>query len=137
MSTKSLGHMGEESAALYLEKNGYEILGRNVYIGHYEIDIIAKNDTHLVFAEVKTRRARPGVNSGYGRPADAVGRKKQDCLMRAARLYLHAHASEYPALIPNIDVIEVYADPRSDTYHVLEIRHFKNAVNGMRGERFH
>lgn len=137
MSTKTLGRMGEESAALYLVKNGYEILGRNVYIGHYEMDIIAKNDTHLIFAEVKTRRARPGIHTGYGRPADAVDRRKQDCLMRAARLYLHAHASEYPTLIPNIDVIEVYADPQSDIYHVLEIRHFKNAVNGMRGERFH
>ena len=137
MSTKTLGRLGEESAALYLVKNGYEILGRNVYIGHYEMDIIAKNDTHLIFAEVKTRRARPGIHTGYGRPADAVDRRKQDCLMRAARLYLHAHASEYPTLIPNNDEIEVYADPRSDIYHVLEIRHFKNAVNGMRGERFH
>lgn len=137
MSTKTLGHMGEESAALYLMNHGYKILGRNVYIGHDEIDIIAKNDTHLVFAEVKTRRARPGINGRYGRPADAVNRQKQACLMRAARQYLHDHAGEYPSLIPNIDVIEVYADPTSDTYHVLEIRHFKNAVNGMRGERFH
>lgn len=137
MSTKTLGRMGEESAALYLEKNGYEILGRNVYIGHHEIDIIAKNDTHLVFAEIKTRRARPGINTGYGRPADAVNHRKQACLIHAARQYLYSHASEYPALIPNIDVIEVYADPQADTYHVLEIRHFKNAVNGMRGERFH
>lgn len=137
MSTKTLGHMGEESAALYLMNHGYKILGRNVYIGHDEIDIIAKNDTHLVFAEVKTRRARPGINGRYGRPADAVNRQKQACLMRAARRYLHDHAGEYPSLIPNIDVIEVYADPTSDTYHVLEIRHFRNAVNGMRGERFH
>lgn len=133
MSTKALGHMGEESAALYLMNNGYEILGRNVYIGHDEIDIIARNDTHLVFAEVKTRRARPGINDRYGRPANAVNRQKQTCLMRAARQYLRDHAGEYPALIPNIDVIEVYADPASDTYHVLEIRHFKNAVNGMKG----
>lgn len=133
MSTRSLGRMGEESAALYLTKNGYEILSRNVYIGHYEIDIIAKNDTHLVFAEVKTRRARPGINNRYGRPADAVNQRKQACLVNAVRLFLHEHADEYPSLIPNIDVIEVYLDPASDTYHVLEIRHFKNAVNGMRG----
>ena len=137
MSTKSLGHMGEESAAVYLAKNGYEILGRNVYVGHCEIDIIAKNDTHLVFAEVKTRRARPGINTGYGRPADAVNLRKQECLMKAARQYLYTHAGEYPTLIPNIDVIEVYVDPQADIYHVLDIRHFKNAVNGMRGERFH
>lgn len=136
MSTKSLGHMGEESAAIYLAKNGYEIVGRNVYIGHYEIDIIAKNDTHLVFAEVKTRRTRPGVHSRYGRPSDAVNRQKQACLMSAARQYLRDHAGEYSALTPNIDVIEVYADPTSDTYHVLEIRHFKNAVNGMTGGRY-
>ena len=95
MSTKALGHMGEESAALYLMNHGYKILGRNVYIGHDEIDIIARNDTHLVFAEVKTRRARPGVNDRYGRPADAVNRQKQACLMRAARQYLRDHAGEH------------------------------------------
>lgn len=133
MSTKTLGNMGEESAALYLEKNGYTILARNLHIGHLEIDIIAKNDTHLVFAEVKTRRAYPGVATKYGRPADAVNSKKQTHLMNAVRQYLYAHRSEYEELIPNIDVMEVYVDPASEVYRVLEIRHFKNAVNGMRG----
>ena len=133
MSTKSLGNMGEESAALYLQKNGYTILGRNVYVGHYEIDIIACNDTHLVFAEVKTRRARPGERTPYGRPADAVTTQKQICLVNAVRQYRRTICNEYASLTPNIDVIEVYADPTAKNYHVLEIRHFKNAVSGMRG----
>ena len=133
MNTKSLGNMGEESAALYLKENGYTVLARNLHIGHLEIDIIARNDTHLVFAEVKTRRAYPGVHSKYGRPADAVDAQKQTRLMTAARRYLYEHRSEYEDLIPNIDVIEVYVDPCAEIYRVLEIRHFKNAVNGMRG----
>ena len=133
MSTKSLGNMGEESAALYLKENGYTILARNLHIGHLEIDIIAKNDTHLVFVEVKTRRAYPGVPTKYGRPADAVDTKKQTHLMAAARMYLYEHRNEYEELIPNIDVLEVYVDPSAKIYRVLEIRHFKNAVNGMKG----
>ena len=35
MSTKSLGHMGEESAAIYLAKNGYEIIGEDYKKDHF------------------------------------------------------------------------------------------------------
>ena len=132
-ANKSLGAAGEESAALYLQENGFVILGRNVYMGHCEIDIIARDDRHIVFAEVKTRRAYPGAPSRFGRPSDAVNTHKRECLLRAAQLFLRKHAGEYDGLIPNIDVIEVYIDPRADRYRVLQIRHFPNAVNKLRG----
>ena len=133
MSTRTLGNRGEESAALYLQQHGYEILGRNVRIGHWEVDILAKNDTHLVFAEVKTRRVYPGVPSKFGRPADAVDTRKRDCLVRAVYAWRKQHPGEYGALIPNIDILEVYIDPSSETYRVLEIRHYRNAVGGRKG----
>jgi len=125
--------MGEESAALYLQKEGYTVLSRNVRFGHLEVDIIAKNATHLVFAEVKTRRCRPGIRSPFGRPADAVDARKRQNLLSALRAWQQTHRGEYDALIPNIDIIEVYTDPSSAEYRVLEIRHYKNAVNGMKG----
>lgn len=133
MSTLTLGGRGEESAALYLEKNGYRIIGRGVRLGHLEIDIIAEDGVHLVFAEVKTRRAYPDHPSRFGRPADAVDARKRAHLTDAVRLWKKRHPGEYDALIPNIDIIEVYADPTANPYRVLEIRHFRNAVNGMKG----
>jgi len=133
MSTRTLGSRGEESAALYLQQHGYEILGRNVRIGHWEVDILAKNDTHLIFAEVKTRRSYPGVPSKFGRPADAVDERKRDCLVSAVYAWHKQHPGEYDTLIPNIDILEVYIDPSSETYRVLEIRHYRNAVGGRKG----
>ena len=130
MSTRSLGRMGEESAALYLAENGFCILARNAQLGHLEVDIIARNDTHLIFAEVKTRRARPDVRSRYGRPADAVDAAKRSRLIRAVQAWRREHPGEYDALIPHIDIIEVYTDPSAAEYKVLEIRHFRNAVHG-------
>ena len=133
MKARAVRRSGEESAALYLMQNGYAIDGRNVHIGHYENDIIAHNATHLLCAEVKTRRAYPDVSSRFGRPAAAVDARKQSCLLSAARAYLSLHREEYGSLTPNIDVIEVYIDPSAAQYRVLEIRHFRNAVNGMKG----
>ena len=130
MSTRTLGSRGEESAAQYLTEQGYEILGRNVHLGHLEVDIIAKCETHLVFAEVKTRRAYPGVRSRYGRPADAVDARKRECLVNAVYAWRKLHPGEYDTLIPNIDIIEIYIDPSAETYRVLAVRHFRNAVGG-------
>lgn len=133
MSTRTLGNRGEESAALYLQQHGYEILGRNVRVGHWEVDILAKSDTHLVFAEVKTRRSYPGAPSKFGRPADAVDARKKECLISAVYAWRKQHSGEYDTLIPNIDILEVYIDPSSETYRVLEIRHYRNAVGGRKG----
>jgi len=133
MSTRTLGSRGEESAALYLTKQGCTILGRNVRLGHLEIDIIASDGTHLIFAEVKTRRCLPDVRSRFGRPADAVDARKRAHLTDAVRLWRKRFPGEYDSLIPNIDIIEVYADPASAQYRVLEIRRYRNAVNGMKG----
>lgn len=125
MDKKTLGALGEESAAEYLSKKGYHIIGRNVYIGHAEIDIIAENSTTLVFAEVKTRRQYPDRFNIFPRPADAVDERKRACLIRAAEGYIAKNKNEKS---PRIDIIEVYADPSSDSYAVLDILHFERAV---------
>ena len=132
MSTRSRGTAGEESAAQYLNAHGFTVLGRNVYVGHLEIDILAKDATHLIFAEVKTRRQYPGTATRFGRPADAVDARKRQNLITAVYTFLRDHPGEYDGLIPNIDIIEVYLDPApAAAYRVLDIRHFRNAVNGM------
>ena len=54
MDNRSFGRVGENSAALYLQEKGFNIIGRNVYVGRCEIDIIAENGDLLLFVEVKT-----------------------------------------------------------------------------------
>ncbi len=125
MDTQALGRLGEATAARYLESRGFRILERNLHIGHAEIDLVAENDVYLLFVEVKTRRQVPGHAGAYGTPAEAVDAKKQATLLKAAEMYLLEHAS---AKFFRIDVIEVYADPDSMTYRVLDVQHFENAV---------
>lgn len=43
MKSYDLGIAGEESAAIYLAKHGYEIISRRTRIGHSEIDITARD----------------------------------------------------------------------------------------------
>ena len=125
IDAKTLGRLGEETAARFLESRGFRVTGRNLHIGHAEIDIVAENDVYLLFAEVKTRRQIPDRDAPFGTPAEAVNARKQSLLLTAAETYLAEHES---TKFPRIDVIEVYADPNSTAYRVLDIRHFENAV---------
>ena len=54
MNHNELGKWGEEYAANYLEKKGYELLERNWFFNKAELDIIARKDDQLVVVEVKT-----------------------------------------------------------------------------------
>lgn len=128
MDSKQFGKKGEDSAASFLCGKGFTIIGRNVRTGHLETDIIAKNDTHIVFCEVKTRSEYPERHHPYGRPAAAVDINKQKKLITAAEEFLRRNRDEFPELFPRIDVIEVYIKPSSETYKVLKIVHMENAV---------
>lgn len=129
MDNRALGRTGENSAAMYLEKNGFRIIGRNVYVGRSEIDIIAENGVSLIFVEVKTRRQYPDVRRPFGRPAAAVNYKKRETLLASVRRYLYENKEIRKNLRPRIDIIEVYVDPKCPVYRLLDIKHFPNAVH--------
>ena len=78
-----LGKLGEEVAAQFLVRKGYEIVERNWRNIHKEIDIIAKKGKELVIVEVKTRQS-----DEYGDPDLAVTRQKQSRLISAANAYI-------------------------------------------------
>lgn len=79
------GSRGENKAAQYLKKHGYTVLERNWKAHPYEIDIICRDGKtgELVFAEVKTR-----THSETSRAAEAFTSKKQQAILKAAKLYL-------------------------------------------------
>ncbi len=125
MKTTEIGRLGETLAAEYLKGKGYDIIARNVRIGHLELDLICENETHLLFVEVKT--GTDVKNPKYGRPAAAVNAKKKQNLISAAEAYLRMHPTEKQ---PRIDVIELYLN-RKGAFATLSpkgIKHIENAL---------
>ena len=64
-----LGKRGEDAAARFLYRRGYEIVERNWTCSAGEADIIARDEEWVVFVEVKTRSScEKGVSLGGGGP---------------------------------------------------------------------
>jgi putative endonuclease len=78
--------VAERRALLYYLLRGYKVLGRNVWIGGNELDLILRRGRRLVFCEVK---AKSGER--YGDPFEMVGEEKQRRLRRAAEAWLAAN----------------------------------------------
>ena len=115
-----IGVWGERQAELELRRKRYRILGRRVRIGrHDEVDLIARDDTALVFVEVKTR-----AREEFGRPVAAVDRDKRHNLSRAAVRYLKK--LKRPPAYLRFDVIEVIGTVEGSQ---PLIRHIENAFS--------
>jgi putative endonuclease len=80
---KRLGKIGEDYAEEYLRGRGYGVLGKNVYVGKGEIDIICRKINLIVFVEVKTRKSDRYVDI-----LDSIGKAKAEALVRSCEEYL-------------------------------------------------
>lgn len=129
MTSRQLtGRIGEVAVALRYAEMGFSVVDRNVHLSRNEIDLILKNETYLVFVEVKTRHTTPGASSRYGRPAAAINREKRMRMRKAAVDYLRKHPT---SLQPRIDVAEVYLRKETDgTDTIQEIKIFPAAYAG-------
>ena len=116
MNNKDFGNSGENIAFLFLQGKGYAIIERNYRAWRKEIDIIAKKDGYIVFAEVKTRRS-----AKFGTPSQSVGKEKQKHIITAAKKFLLESGARYSALQPRFDVIEIYSDKKNDKNYVRHI----------------
>lgn len=95
-----LGKKGEELVAEYLKRKGYIIIKRNWRDSRYgEIDIIAENNSNIVFVEVKTR-SEGALVSGF----DAIDERKARRTRNAALSFMQRLNTDLP---PRIDVAEV------------------------------
>ena len=112
-----LGRRGERMAADFLKTQGHKILYRNFRAAHGgEVDLICRDKRHdeLVFVEVKTR-----THEEFGRPIDAVDRKKRRLILRGAMTWLRM--LDMPDITFRFDVVEVVMTEPPD------IRHIENA----------
>ncbi|MGB9893331.1 MAG: YraN family protein [Candidatus Saccharicenans sp.] len=110
------GNWGEELAAEYLVKKGYQIIEKHFYFHHTEIDLIARDGDYLVFVEVKTRSS-----ADFGLPEEAVTERKKYHLRRAAEGYLYLN--NLSQVNCRFDVISVSFRPDGQT----SLEHYQNA----------
>ncbi len=99
MNLGLFGLDGEERAAKYLKKQGYEIVVRNFQSRFGEIDIIAENKEYIVFAEVKARS-----ENSIAEPKEFVDLRKQRKIIKTAEIFLSENITEKQ---PRFDVVEV------------------------------
>lgn len=117
-SNKLIGRWGEDTAAEFLKKKGYKIIGRNFSCRMGEVDIIAEKGRYIAFVEVKTRK-----NDAFATAAEFVTASKQRRIAVAAELWLGRNPTKKQ---PRFDVIEVYA-PQGVLTPKPDIRHMEDA----------
>ena len=112
-SKKEIGNQGEDLAARFLARKGFEILDRNYRFGRAEIDLIAKNKQTLVFVEVKWRS-----NLSFGYPF--VSKEQQQRIMDAAEEYQYNKGWKGPI---RFDIISIVSNKAGTS-----ITHFEDAL---------
>jgi Holliday junction resolvase-like predicted endonuclease len=152
MNNKQLvGRIGENIVFRHLKNKGYKILGRNIRLGKFELDIVFMDGDTVVICEVRTvsrltlngnspftsisvnhetnRGARVDKQSNFRDSSDFISRKKKLNLLRAASVQrfminsLNARQRRESELRQRVDLfcVEVLAD-----YRKCSIRHFKS-----------
>lgn len=113
--TQPTGSWGEEQAATFLERSGYQILHRNYRYHHAEIDLIAVKERLLIFVEVKTRRWVT-----FGQPEEFVTASKARLIRKAAEHYIFEQDWQHDV---RFDVISIHIQGKSK----YSIRHIEDA----------
>ena len=85
-SSSQTGMRIERRATRHYRLRGYRILGRNVWAGGYELDLIVRRGRRVVFCEVKGKSG-----SGFGDPLEMVSAEKLRRLHLAAESWLLRH----------------------------------------------
>lgn len=113
---QEIGRRGENAAARYLERCGYEILDRNWKCPAGEADIVARDTDTLVFVEVKTR-----TNLNKGLPSEAVDAEKRARYEKIAAWYIRDY--EFIDVPVRFDIIALLVAGEDRAL----VRHYCNA----------
>ena len=120
-STVVIGQWAEKIAADYITEKGYEILYTNWRAERGDIDIIARNDSFLVFVEVKG-----GSSEKFGPPELRITEAKKRQVYKLATLFLAENEdSDLGNQNHRFDVVVV-----DGTESKFTIRHYENAFSG-------
>jgi putative endonuclease len=81
-----LRNSSEQRARRHYRLRFYRILGENVWIGGYELDLVVRRGRRIAFVEVKSKSGER-----FGDPLEMVDPEKQRRLRRAAEAWLAAN----------------------------------------------
>jgi putative endonuclease len=112
---KDIGRLGEDIAEDYLKDYGYEIIEKNFMCKIGELDIIARDNSHIVFIEVKTRNG-----THFGMPSEAVTASKQFKIYKTAQFYIMR--KKLYKLNFRFDVVEVILNATNNKHYVRVIK---------------
>ena len=108
-----LGKYGENAAAEFLKRQGYEIVERNWHCRSGEIDLIARENDSWVFVEVKTRSSATSI-PGF----EAVDELKLQKLRRSIAQWCAARQVVSAKL--RLDVVSVFLNSGSVKFEHLK-----------------
>jgi putative endonuclease len=94
----AVGRRAELAVADYLFARGFQILARNLRVGPFELDVVARRGPLVVAVEVRTRGRR-----ALQRAIESVGPAKQRRLLRAAERLWH----DYLAGMPQVERLRI------------------------------
>jgi putative endonuclease len=86
MDRRQSGALAENTAAAFLEAQGFRIVARNFLRRIGELDVVARTGDLLVIAEVRTR-----ASDRFGGAAASIGWRKQRRIAATASLFLNQH----------------------------------------------
>ena len=117
-SARSRGQEAEELAAAYLESKGWTVLDRNYFFQRAEVDIVAFDQTCIIFVEVKSR-----TDTDFGHPEDYVDEEKIKNIYKAAEAWIYERRMDgVPA---RFDVISLVQKGNE----APDIKHFEDAFH--------
>ena len=96
---------------MILQRDGFTVLETNWRFQKAEIDVIAKKDGFLIFIEVKTRSSKK-----FGRPEDAIDKKKITLYKDAAEGYLEQYPTEAEIRFDVVSII--IGKDKTDIEHI-------------------
>lgn len=111
---QEFGDFGERVAAHRLEASGMRVVARKVRTRGGEIDLIAHDGEDVVFVEVRTRHAGPGLAAQSLTPVKL--RRMWQCAMD------YCETAGVEPERARIDVISIDVGPRGET---ASIEHFR------------
>ncbi len=83
---RTQGLQFERAAETFLTLAGLQIIARNYRCSYGELDLVMLSHHTLVFVEVRQRRP-----SRFYSAIESVSKKKQQCLIKAALMFLAEH----------------------------------------------
>jgi putative endonuclease len=119
-----LGAQGEQLARRHLEARGFTLLDANFRTPHGELDLVAADERHLVFCEVKSRVVVSAPDAELG-PFAAIGARKRRQVRLMAREWLaqRGDAGPWPPEL-RFDAIGIAFDRQG---RLLSLEHLEGA----------